>query len=120
MKTFATLQKLELSCLKDIQEIDPEDQDCDNQISELRRCLGLDAVDANLAAGQRRNAGRERRATTVEQTMQSVLARNNFAGLKPLRSLKQTAKRTKMKMEEAYRDLKSLSFRDTSGCIVEI
>ena len=118
MKTFATLQKLELSCLKDIREIDPEDQDCDNQISELRRCLGLDAVDANLAAGQRRNAGRERRATTVEQTMQSVLARNNFAGLKPLRSLKQTAKRTKMKMEEAYRDLKSLSFRDTSGCIV--
>ena len=114
MKTFKTIEKLELSCLTDIQAICPGDKECESAILKIREKLELDIVEAGLAEGQRRNEQRSRRATTVVQTMQSVVALANNTSLKPLKSLRQTVKRTKMKVDEAFRDLKALSFHDTS------
>eukprot|EP00943_MAST-04B_sp_MAST-4B-sp1_P003365 g3365.t1 len=114
MKTFKTIQKMELSCLSDIKMICPEDKTVEREILDIRKKLELDAIEEGVAEGQRRNEGRSRRATTALQTMQSVIALSDNNNLKPLKSLKQTVIRTKMKLEEVFRDLKTLSFHDTS------
>ena len=60
--------------MTDIQAICPGDKECESAILKIREKLELDIVEAGLAEGQRRNEQRSRRATTVVQTMQSVVA----------------------------------------------